>query len=417
MLLVLALLVPFSSPAADMTLSSNTYFLYYKRDVPGGKDQRFAPLYEYLSADVNGPGGAPVSFHFYGWGRQDFGDATGTRKNAGELGSAYLQYLHPNGNAEIRLGRFFLAEGTAMETVDGVFLKARTGIGFGASVFVGAPVEASITAASAGDSIYGGRVFFARPGFAEIGVSYLQEKGSFQGNDRKEIGGDLWVRPFAPVELIGRAAYNEATRGLASQRYVVRVRPHATAELSAGYETYDYKDLFQTSLHPAFLFPSVDNSDKVRIVFALVDWEAAPGFTVTLGGKNIRHEAKDPGDANRGEIGARYSYHGGRDAAGISAAVVSADLDENEYREFRGFATWSPAKWRFTLDALTQRYKAAIAGSKNAYQAVASAGYRLFDVLRLSGDLTYSRSPRFEKDFAGLVRVSLLLDTDKGGGK
>jgi hypothetical protein len=317
----------------------------------------------------------------------------------------------------MRLGRFFLTEGAAMETMDGIFLKARTAVGLGVSAFGGVPVEASITSTEKGDSIYGGRVFFARPGFAELGVSYLQEKGTFQGEDRKEIGGDLWLRPAGMIELIGRATYNDATGAMAFQRYVVRLTPIAKVDLSVGYEAYKYKDYFQTTLNPAFLFPSVDNNDRVRTVFAVIDWEAVKSVTLTLGAKSIRHDADTVGDATRGELGVKYVYNNRRDAAGVSVGVVSADRDENEYQEYRGYATYSPEKWRFALDALTHQYKQAINGTKNAYHVVGSAGYQLLEILQLSGDLTYTKSPRFDKDYAGLIRVSLLFGTGTGGKK
>ncbi|MGA7104677.1 MAG: hypothetical protein WBX49_04960 [Candidatus Deferrimicrobiaceae bacterium] len=35
--------------------------------------------------------------------------------------------------------------------------------------------------------------------------------------------------------------------------------------------------------------------------------------------------------------------------------------------------------------------------------------------LKLSGDVTYTRSPRFTEDFAGLVRASMDLGTTMGG--
>jgi hypothetical protein len=416
-LLLLAALFPTPSRSADITLSSKTYLLFYERDVPGGEDQKFAPLYEYLSADAAKLGGTPVSFHFYGWGRQDLQDASGHDKTSGELGSAYLQYLHPTGNGEMRLGRFFLTEGAAMETMDGIFLKARSAVGLGVSAFGGVPVEASITSSEKGDSIYGGRVFFARPGFAELGVSYLQEKGTFQGEDRKEIGGDLWLRPARMIELIGRATYNDATGAMAFQRYLARLTPFARVDLSVGYEAYEYKDYFQTALNPAFPFPSVDNNDRVRTVFAIIDWEVVKSVTLILGAKNIKHDKDAIGDATRGELGVKYSYNNRKDAAGLSAAVVSADRDENEYQEYRGYATYSPAKWRFALDALTHQYKQAIDGTKNAYHVVGSAGYQLLEILHLTGDLTYTKSPRFDEDYAGLIRVSLFFGTGTGGKK
>ncbi len=418
-LLLASALFPAVSSAADINISSKTYFLYFQREVPGDTTLKFAPVYEYLSADAGRLGGTSFSFHFYGWGRQDLQDASGSSesKTTGELGSAFLQYIHPTGNGEMRLGRFFLTDGAASEIVDGLFLKARTPLGLGMSVFGGIPVEATITSTETGDSIGGGRVFYVRPGLTEIGVSYLQEKGDFQGNDRKEISGDLWLRPAGFLDLIGRATYNDATRAIAYQRYLLRFSPVSGVDLYAGYEGYDYKDRFQTSLNPAFIFPAIDNTDRVNTGFASLDWEVVKGFTLTLGGKNIRHDSAAIGDAIRGELGAKYVYNEHRDAAGVSGAVVDADRDENSYSEYRGYATYSPGNWRFSLDGMTHQYKQAISGTKQAYQVVASAGYRPIGILRLSGDVTYTKSPQFDEDYAGLVRVSLDIAGSTEGGK
>lgn len=415
--LLLPLLLVGTVRAADVSLSSKTYLRFYEREAVG-QTNRFIPAYEYLSGDAANLGGKPIAFHFYGWGRVDLADESGTGKTAGEVGSAYLEYLHPQGNAQMKLGRFFLTEGAAMETLDGGFVKMTTPVGLGFSAFGGAPVEYSILDnTKGGDSLYGGRIFFARSGFVEIGASYLKEDGPFQGEDRELYGGDLWLRVAGPVELSGQAVYNRSVREMASQRYAVRIVPGAAFDISAGYESYTYKGLFQTTLNPAFVFSAADNNDKVRTFFGIVDWTFVPGWTLEVAAKNIRHDRSDPGDANRGEVGLRYTYNGKKDVAGLSAGIVSADQDRNEYQEYRGFATYSPSKFRLALDALTQQYKRAIFGKKNAYQVVASAGYRLLDALQVSGDLTYTQSPEFQKDYAGLIRASLELGTSTGGKK
>ncbi len=412
-------LSPAPSGAAEFSLSSQTYVLYFKEDVSGGKKQTFAPAYEYLSGDARNLGGVPVSFHFYGWGRFDLADDTGTGNRSGDVGSAYLQYLPPTGNAEVRLGRFFLTEGAAMDTVDGLFVKMRTPVGFGVSAFGGTPVEVSIVGPpiEKGDSIYGGRVFYVYPGVIEVGGSYLQEKGTFAGNDRKEIGGDLWLRPVAPLELIGRATYNDATRAMAFQRYMARITPVAPLSLSGGFEAYSYRDYFQTALNPVFLSPNVDNTDKVRVIFGILDWEVVKNVVLTGGYRHIRHDLANPGTAKRVEGGLRYSYNDRKDAAGLSGAVVTGDRPENEYQEYRVYATYSPGRFRFTADGLTHRYKEPINGKKTEYQAVASAGVRIVSALKVSGDLRYTQSPTFKEDYAGLVRVSLDLGTGEGGSK
>ena len=416
LLLLLPALLPSPCQAADITLSSRSYLLAYQRDVTGGDDKNYVPVYEYLSADASNLGDKPISFHFYGWGRVDLADDTNDDNGYnGDLGSAYFQYLHPTGNAEMRLGRFFFTEGTAAEIMDGIFLKTQTPVGFGISVFGGVPVERSITSTHTGDSIYGGRLFFARSGFTEIGVTYLMEEGDFQGDDREMVGGDLWVQPFKGVELMGRTSYNISTSALAQQRYVLRLTSISRLDVAAGYEEYKYKDLFQTALTSAFLPPSIDPDDEAQIAFATVDISVATGWTIEGVVKAIQHDASDPGDATRVEAGVRHAYNDNKDLCGLSAAIVSADQAENEYQEYRIFGTYSLDVWRFTLDALTQRYKEEISGIKDAYQVVGTAGWQVLPYLKLSGDVTYTRSPRFTEDYAGLVRASLDLGTTTGG--
>jgi hypothetical protein len=419
LLLPILLLPAGTARAADLSVSSKTYLRYYERELAGGNKDTFAPVNEYLSADATNLGGMPLAFHFYGWGRLDLSDPSGSGKESGDLGSAYMEYLHPQGNAQMKLGRFFLTEGVAMETLDGAFVKATTPIGLGVSLYGGSPVEQTIlNGTKVGSSLYGGRVFFARAGFAEIGASFLKENGSFQeGKDRELVGGDLWLRIAPPVELTAQATYNRSVSEMASQRYAVRIVPGATFDISAGYESYTYKGLFQSTLNPAFVSPPLDNNDKVQTIFGIVDWAFVPGWTLEVAGKNIRHDKSDPGDANRGEIGVRYTYNDKKDVAGLSAAFVSADKAENEYQEYRGFASYSPSKLRLTLDALTQRYKQEINGEKNQYQVVATAGYQVLAALHLSGDLTYTRSPNYSEDYAGLLRATLELGTTTGGKK
>jgi hypothetical protein len=415
LLLLLPAVLPAPCRAAEINLSSRTYLLFFEREVLGGNDQQFVPLYEYLSGDASELGGKPFSFHFSGWGRIDLADDTDDDGRGGDLASAYLQYRHPTGNAEMRLGRFFLAEGVAVEILDGIFLKARTPVGLGLSVFGGVPVERTITSTDTGDSIYGARLFAARAGFAEIGVSYLKEDGNFRGDEREMVGGDLWVRPGIPVELSGRASYNVSTSALAWQRYLLRLLPISRLDVGVGYEEYKYKDLFQNALHSAFLSPAIDTTDEVQVLFTVVALLVTEELTVEAGVKSIRHDRSDPGDAVQADLGLRYTYNDRMDVAGLSLAVVSADRDENEYQEYRAFATYSPGRWRFSLDALTHRYERVIGGIDDAYHVVGSAGVQVLPYLKVSGDVTYTRSPRFTKDYVGLVRVSIDLDDITGG--
>ena len=93
-IVAISLLLPFllmgTALAADLSLSSKTYGLLYQREFPGGEKDRYAPLYEYLSADAANLGGKPLSFHFYGWGRVDLAEPSGSGRMSGEIGSLYM---------------------------------------------------------------------------------------------------------------------------------------------------------------------------------------------------------------------------------------------------------------------------------------------------------------------------------------
>ena len=115
----------------------------------------------------------------------------------------------------------------------------------------------------------------------------------------------------------------------------------------------------------------------------------------------------------------RYTYNDKKDVAGLSAAFVSADQAENEYQEYRGFASYSPSKLRVTLDALTQQYKEddPPTGRRTSTRWSPRRGTSSSPRLQLSGNLTYTQSPNFQEDWAGLIRVNYDFATSTGGKK
>jgi hypothetical protein len=88
-----------SPPAgsAELTFSSRTYGLLFEREYAGDKKERYAPLFEYLSADASDIGGKPVFLRFSGWGRFDLGDDYGSDGASGEISSLFLDTCTPKG--------------------------------------------------------------------------------------------------------------------------------------------------------------------------------------------------------------------------------------------------------------------------------------------------------------------------------
>lgn len=402
-----------SSSAAEVSISSDSYLFYFERDVAKGGSFDFVPFYEYISADVGNLKDRPVSFHINGWGRIDLGDNQGGSSNTGDLSSAFFRYNHPRGNGEIRLGRFFFAEGTAADILDGIYVKGVGERGFGLAFYSGIPVEHTITTTDTGDFLIGGRLFYVKPGYAELGLTLLYEDGDFQGEKREVIGLDFWTHPFTRFELVGSAQYNSATDSLSYQDYLFRYTHSEVMSIAFGYEDYKYKGYFQTALHSVFSSPIIDPSDEEQDLSISIDWALKENLKLEGSVKTFLHDKDDPGDATRFEVGARYRFNELENIAGITAAFVTADKKENEYFEIRGYGTYSYKKWLFALDGLTQRNEKSIMGKKSTYQAVGSARFTLLPYLNLLGNFTYTKSPRFEDDFMIFLKASLQFN--RGG--
>jgi hypothetical protein len=89
-------------------------------------------------------------------------------------------------------------------------------------------------------------------------------------------------------------------------------------------------------------------------------------------------------------------------------------VEKRQGLEYRAFGKRKDGKWDFSLDALTQRYTQAISGEKSAHQVVGSAGLQVKPNFRVSGDLRYTKSPTFKKDYAVLLRATVDLDNVTG---
>jgi hypothetical protein len=409
-----------------LSLSSRSYLLAFEREDAAGGETNHLPLYEYLSLDATEVGGVPVSAHFYGMGRIDLRDDTGSGPESGDVGAFFVEYRHPTGGGEAKAGRFFLAEGGAFETIDGAFVKGRFPGGVGLALFGGKPVEQG-GAVSPGDVLYGARAFLARAGAAELGVSCLREQGDFPErdgslSDRTLASVDLWTRvPALPVELSGRADYELATEGFSRKRLTLRARPATTVDLSVGYDGYDTKNLSHGATNGAFLrsLPAYSLSDQVDVLSFAGSWQAAGALSLDAAAKAVRHSEGVVGDAALGTLGARLGYNDGKDSAGADVTVCRGDRGEDRFNEFRLFATWSPGKARFTADALADYYEEEIVAGrpKESYQVTGTASLDVTESIRVGGDVRWTDGPRLSDDLALLARVSMGFSLPTGGTK
>jgi hypothetical protein len=389
---------------AEVDLRTSTYLHFYQVDQLLGPDTSHAPLYQYLSLDVREANSPDLSFHLYGWGRLDLQEETDPDMSQGHLSSAHARYRHREGQGQVRAGRFFITEGTAMEALDGVYLKESFN-GFGVALFGGVPNGDEDTEVDRGDTLAGTRVWIAVPGRIETGLNYLYEDGDFEGDKRQEAGLDLWLQPTGGTFVTGKLLYNLSTSDLASGDLTMFFQPGDNVDLSLAGASYKYHDLFQSVVNPAFSDSALDPDDEVTTISGSVEWRSSQLLTLLGSAKMINHKLDDPGGVMRTEAGFDLALGGDVSIAGLRLANQSGDLAENEYNDLRGFSTFSVGRLAFALDALLTAYEEQIDGEDQALRFVGSVGWKISPLLKISGDLRLTRSPVYDEDVSAVLRL------------
>jgi len=346
---------------AEVDLRTSTYLHFYQVDQLLGPDTSHAPLYQYLSLDVREANSPDLSFHLYGWGRLDLQEETDPDMSQGHLSSAHARYRHREGQGQVRAGRIFITEGTAMEALDGVYLKESFN-GFGVALFGGVPNGDDDAEIDRGDTLAGTRVWIAVPGRIETGLNYLYEDGDFEGDKRQEAGLDLWLQPTGGTFVTGKLLYNLSTSDLASGDLTMFFQPGDNVDLSLAGASYKYHDLFQSVVNPAFSDSALDPDDEVTTISGSVEWRSSKLLTLLGSAKMINHKLDDPGGVIRTEAGFDLALGGDVSIAGLRLANQSGDLAENEYNDLRGFTMFSFGRLAFALDALLTAYEEDVAG-------------------------------------------------------
>ena len=389
---------------ADVDLRASTYLHIYQVDQLLGPDTFHAPLYQYLSLDVREANSPDLSFHLYGWGRLDLQEETDPDMSQGHLSSAHARYRHREGQGQVRAGRIFVTEGTAMEAVDGAYLKESFD-GFGVALFGGVPNGDEDAQFDRGDTLFGTRVWAAIPGRIEAGLNYLSEDGTFEGDKRQETGLDLWLRPTEGTTLTGKLLYNLSTSDMAIGDLTLLYQPTQKVDLALAGSKYSYQNLFQATTNPAFGDSSLDPDDEVTTFSGNAEWRPSELMTLLGTVKMVDHKADDPGDVMRTEAGIDLTLNGYVNVAGFRIAAQSGDLPENGYNDLRGFTMFSFGRLACALDALVTSYEEQIDGEDQALQVTGSAGWEITKLLKISTDLRLTRSPVYEEDVSAVLRL------------
>jgi hypothetical protein len=434
------LLVPTLAWSADLGVNGTTIVRIEEQGSPGTGKSRIVPGTQFLGIDAAGLADGNLSLHFNGWGRHDFDETSaGAHKNDGELTYGYLRYRFPKANGELKAGRLFITEGVAFEQLDGLAARADLAGNLTLSVYGGAPVRFDND--NKGDYLGGGRLAFRVPGILEIGASSLYEKGAasrgfitgitppdFIREDHRFLAGaDIWLSPVSMVELSGHTDYNVATSAVAEHSYRLQVTPMKQLILAGTYNERLFKGYFAGTNLPNLFQPNA--LDSSRSYGGSVTLVVAKPLSITADYTHIHRDTVGGSDRYGAEarlsftaakVQAGASYHR-LDAPDITTALVVLPSYDLSFHEVRGWVRYDPGRYFASVDAIghffDDRNNPNLNGKKTSYQVTASGGFRIADMVTVSGDVSYGENPQYTEEFKGLVRVNFAYAMTSKGGK
>lgn len=425
--LVLAV-APNAISAREIHTEATTIIRFEERDL-GSEQKDMVPFTQYLGLDVTKLADGNLSLHLHGWGRVDLDETSyGDDKNSGDLSYGYLRYRFTNVEGDIRAGRFFVREGIVNEQVDGFSARTDLPLGFNLSIFGGATVHKkdlyNESSDGKGDYVTGGRLSYRYKGLLDIGISGVYEEEApiladhVNGSNRK-VGGDIWFAPHRAIELVGHSSYNTETNEIAEHRYLLNLRP--AKDLIISGEFSDQRDQSLLFTWAMFSAPRINPDDKSRITGVTVSYDAAKQATLSL---HYKHYDREAGSADRYGGDLKLNFLDNSLRTGVGYFYLDADdvfaipgTTSASYHNVRAYAMHDTKSYFASVNALWQIFDEDIRNEDSSYEASLSLGYHLTPSLALSGDISYGKTPEYQDETKGLVRLTYNATHAATGGK
>lgn len=379
-------------------------------------DKTLVPVYEYFNFEVtkNLKDDSAVSLHFGAWGRGDLADKSTGKETDGDLRYGYLSYRSSKGNTVANAGRQFISEGVISEKLDGLYLRNDFKAGIGAAVYVGKSVYTE-TDSKTGGILYGTRISHRMPDYYTIGLSALKSEREDGGRYREEEGVDIWLHPSRLVDLAGRTTYNSITSGFMEHAYTLTVIPMEKLNFSADLSGINYKDfLYNVTTNSLSLTGgNMNPNEKMLAVGGAVSYIPMKNVMVSANYRNYSYDIA--GAANY--FGGKVSYLDlDSFSAGASLYRMEGTSDRLRYCEARVYGSKKLASVILAADLHNVWYDRAINGVKSSYVISGTAGYEFSQKVKIGAELEYGRSPDFDNDVRGLLKLTYRFDTKIGGG-
>ncbi len=389
--------------AAGVHLASSTLVRAFE-DRDGN---RATPVYEYLQADLGELDDRGVSVHLYGWGRLDLADddAFGDRA-AGEAVYAYAQYTAGN-NLMVRLGRQYVFQGGANESLDGVRVDADVSPLFSFTAYGGVPVAVEEVDGRSGDTLWGGRFGHHSGDRYDLGLSYkhLANDGS---RDDEFVGLDGSVSLPAGIGVSGRSLYSLATDGWAEHAYEADVPAWGT-RIRPFFQQVSYEDRFDTGENTGGPFRALAGSDERSTTLGADWWIPAAGpVDVTVRLHHNRYDERSSATYAAGSV--RWPVAKALDLGGELGRMNGGD-DRDRYTLLRLFAYWELPFGYATADAVYARYDEDVFGEDASLFLSATGGWRTpVENLLVEVNADYGSDPYFDSNLRAFAAVRYVYD-------
>jgi len=455
-LLLTLLLASGAAWAQEVTVQSTTILRLWQEELPGMDKQSFAPGVQLLGIDATGLRGENLSLHLYGWGYHDFREETRMgRATDGDLSYGYLRYRFDKANAEIKAGRFTVAQGGGFEWIDGVSARADLRGGFTLSLFGGLPVwlrgqedRLQKDYEYQRDFIAGARLAKRVAKVAEVGLSVLVDgtkpahklhQPSAYDYTRRHVGLDLRVMGPSGLDLNGRTVWDVADRPelLSGQEEPKRIAEHDyslswrfgdAVAVTAGFAERNFHAYYAGTTLPSLFRP--DERGSFTSMNGKVVWTATEDVEVSADYRQADRESYGASDRFGGDL--RWKISGKKLQAGFGYHRVSAPdvllpsakvaAFALSHTEVRAWAMYAKDKLSASLDAILHRFddetNPALYGRSTEYEVVGSLGYQTTENLKVSADLSVGANPLYKHETRALFRVEYRFGfAAKGGSK
>lgn len=396
--------LPAVGGAVDLGITSDTIVRHLERDDRNGISRSLLPAYEFFRFDYGKLRTPGLSLHAYGWGRVNLEDNYYNHTTAGELLYAYLEYLDPARDYQLRLGRQYIFEGVTKESIDGVYGKTDLIPSVTVSAYSGFPVNLDDTNGRSGDLIAGCRVAQGIPGYYDIAVSYKNVRNDGKA-DEELLGTDVTLMLPGNITVLGHSTRNLLTGGWGEHSYELRV-PFRSFEVRPFYQHYEYDSFLNKNAGGSSPFRFLATSgDEMTVVGSEAFWYPVESIEV---GARYKHYEYDPrfGRSNMYTVLATVRRQIFSEV-GAEFGRVEGDLSENRYYYGRAYIYADFRRLFVTGDVVYARYDEAIYRKDGALFASVGLGGKVLDPsFKLKFSVDYSDDPYFDKDYRGTLVAS-----------